>query len=80
MKLKLVTLALAFAAVPAHAAMGTAPVLVEPFTGTITFAWSGRPTLHTLGPDGTPTSTLPVKPAGRGWWRVVLDSTVRSAG
>ena len=60
------------------AAMGTAPVLVEPFTGTITFAWSGRPTLHTLGPDGTPTSTLPVKPAGRGWWRVVLDSTVRT--
>lgn len=60
------------------AAMGTAPVLVEPLVGEVSFAWTGRPVVQTLGPDGSTTGTLPVQRTGRGWWRITLDASVRT--
>lgn len=57
---------------------GVAPSLVEPARGTVRFRWTGKPVVRTLGPDGKPMGTLPVKSVGGGWWAVTFDATVRT--
>ena len=48
---------------------GVGPALVQPLTGTISFRWPRTPAVWRLGPDGRPTTQVPVR-GKKGWWTV----------
>jgi hypothetical protein len=57
---------------------GGRPILIQPLSGTIRFAWKGRPIVEVLDDMAQPKSKLKVKRSGRGWWSIQLDETVKS--
>jgi hypothetical protein len=59
-------------------AWGGRPILIQPPSGTLRFAWTGRPKAEVLDDMGKATAQLRVKRAGRGWWSIQLDETVKS--
>jgi hypothetical protein len=53
---------------------GTGATVQGRATGTVRFAWEGRPVVRPLAADGTPGEPVPVERAGRGWWALPLAS------
>lgn len=57
---------------------GGRPIQIEPAQGHVRFAWSGRPIVEVLNAQGEAESRLRVRRAGRGWWRIRIDSDLQS--